>query len=84
MLENLTATPHLDDRQHVYLGREVNKDFSTKGLQLRFEDDEPVAVPPLELTTFRSGKPFYPASRSFEAGEGGNRLRSNMTRSPGL
>ncbi len=84
MLENLTATPQLDDRQHVCLGWEVGKDFSTKGLQLRFENDEPVAVPALELTTFRPGKPFHPASRSFEAGEGGDRLRSNTTRSPGL
>ncbi|MCE9529691.1 MAG: protein kinase [Planctomycetes bacterium] len=83
MLENMTATPQRDARELVYLGWEVAKDFSMKDLSLRFESDDPVPVPSLELTTFRPGKPFHPGSRDFDAGEGGSRLRSNVLRSPG-
>lgn len=84
MLEKMTATPRLDDREVVYLGWEVPKDFAPLGLQLRYENDEPVLVPSLELIAFRPGKPFHPALRTFETGEGGVRMRSNISRSPGL
>ena len=83
LLEMMTLTPQPDDREHVYLGWEVGKDFTAAGLRLRFDAEEAVAIPTLELESFRPGKPFHSGSRSFDAGEGGTRLRSNVTRSTG-
>ena len=83
LLEMMTLTPRPDDREHVYLGWEVGKDFTAAGLRLRFDAEEAVAIPTLELESFRPGKPFHQGSRSFDAGEGGTRLRSNVTRLPG-
>jgi WD40 repeat protein/serine/threonine protein kinase len=83
MLENMTVTPKPHSREHVYLAWEVGKDFSATDLRLRFETDEVVPLTDLRLETFRPGKPYHPAVRSFDAGEGGLRLRSNVSRSPG-
>lgn len=83
LVENMTLTPHFDDREHVYLAWEVPADFSVHGLQLRFENDEYVGVPDLALSVFVPGKPHSPGVRTFRAEEGGSRLRMQTTRSPG-
>jgi hypothetical protein len=84
LLENLTATPALDDRQVVCLAWEMPEGDIAEIKQLQHDNDSPVRVPKLVLETLRPGMPYHPASRTFDAGESGSRLRSNVTRFPGL